>query len=111
VADGDGQVVRWDPPQVFELTWGTDVLRFELEPDDGATTLTMLVTFDEQGRAARDAAGWHVCLETLERHLAGVPATEDGFARCREVHERYVDRLGPEASIIGPPDGHPASDG
>ena len=41
------------------------MLRFELEPDGSGSVLTLTVTFPEYGKAARDAAGWHVCLEQL----------------------------------------------
>ena len=54
------------PPSLLELRWADDVLRFELESDGGGETILHLrVTFPEHGKAARDAAGWHVCLERL----------------------------------------------
>lgn len=87
-----------------EFTWGGDTLRFELAPDEGGgTVLTLRNTFDELGKAARDAAGWHTCLELLAVHLDGrepPAATRDLW---KELHPQYVAALGPEASTIGPP--------
>ena len=102
----DGEVLAMEPPALLELRWGTDHLRFEIAPrGDGACTLTLTDTFDEQGKAARDGAGWHVCLDKLEHDLDGTrPGWEDGD-HWRDVHPRYVADLGPEAATIGPPAG------
>lgn len=91
-----------EPPAVLEYTWGTDVLRFELADDGAGCVLTLLDTVAERGTEARTAAGWHVCLDALEAALAGAAADGPGWA---DVHARYVVRLGPEASAIGPPAG------
>jgi uncharacterized protein YndB with AHSA1/START domain len=104
-----GELIRYDPPRLLELRWGTDELRFELEPTEDGCVLTFVDTFDELGKAARDGAGWHVCLERLDFVLAGQEAPWDGGGRWREVHPQYVERLGPEAAAIGPPEGHPAA--
>jgi uncharacterized protein YndB with AHSA1/START domain len=102
--DFEGEMVEFDPPSVMELTWGTDHLRIELRPLEDGTLLTLTDTFDELGKAARDAAGWHACLDRLDSVLGGgtPPASGD---RWRHVHPLYVERFGPEAAIIGPPAG------
>jgi len=61
------------------------------------------VTFPEHGKAARDAAGWHVCLERLSTLCDGTDPPLEPSARSHHVHRAYVERLGPEASVIGPP--------
>jgi uncharacterized protein YndB with AHSA1/START domain len=66
-----GEVVELDPPRRLAFTWGDDVLRIELEPDDGGCVLHFVVLFDDAERASRDAAGWHVCLDRLQERLAG----------------------------------------
>ena len=71
---------------------------------DGGTRLTLTDTFDEQGKAARDAAGWHTCLDELGFDLDGTPSPTPSEERWDQVHPGYVERLGPEASTIGPPD-------
>ena len=69
-----------------------------------AACCRLTVTFPEHGKAARDAAGWHVCLEQLGFVCAGEPLPWRPPDRWRAVHPRYVERLGPEASTIGPPE-------
>ena len=92
------------PPSLMELRWADDVLRFELEPDGAGCILRLRVTFPDHGKAARDAAGWHVCLEQLGALCNGseLPWSSQS-ERWRVVHRGYVERLGPEASAIGPP--------
>jgi uncharacterized protein YndB with AHSA1/START domain len=98
-----GTMLIFDPPHVLELSWGDEVLRFELEPVADGTELTFVDTFDELGKAARDAAGWHTCLDLLAPQVAGSPAPWDSAERWRQVHPWYVADLGPDASTIGPP--------
>ena len=102
----DGEMLAFVPPSLMELRWADDVLRFELEPDGAGCILRLRVTFPEHGKAARDAAGWHVCLERLVTHLRrrrAAPANRP--QRWQFVHRAYVERLGPEASAVGPPGG------
>jgi len=101
----EGEMRIFEPPSVMELRWADDVLRFELEPDDDrGCLLSLTVTFPEQGKAARDAAGWHVCLERLGYVVEHALPPWDPSDRWREVHAGYLARLGPEASTVGPPE-------
>lgn len=64
-----GAVTVWDAPRVFEWTWDTDVVRFELEPDGDGTVLTLTTWLSgKDAGTANTAAGYHVCLD----HLAEV---------------------------------------
>ena len=91
---------------VLEFMWGDDTLRFELQPDGDGTVLTFTDTFDEYGKAARDGAGWHACLDMLGYALDGTTPAGDNGPNWREVHAGYIEQFGPEASTIGPPEGH-----
>jgi uncharacterized protein YndB with AHSA1/START domain len=99
----DGEMLAFEPPSLLELRWGPDVLRFELEPDGDGTLLTFTDTLEEIGKAARDGAGWHECLDRLLYVLASQTPPWSPAERWREVHDGYVERLGPEASTIGVP--------
>jgi uncharacterized protein YndB with AHSA1/START domain len=93
-----GHVTEFDPPRLFAFTWGDDHLRFELEPVAGssedACVLRLTVLLDSREKAARDGAGWHVCLDRLEGLLAG----DDGAAATgasedwRGLYEEYRRR-------------------
>jgi uncharacterized protein YndB with AHSA1/START domain len=104
-----GRVITADPPRVLEFMWGDDTLRFELSPDGPGTVLTFTDTFDEHGKAARDGAGWHACLDELGYALDGGELPWDRVEHWREVYPGYIARFGPDASAIGPPAGHPVN--
>ena len=104
--DFDGQVLAYAPPSLLEFRWGTDVIRLEVKKGDGGSTLTLLDTFNEVGKAARDSAGWHECLDMLIYHLDGERPGQRPGQRWAEIFARYVESFGPEASAIGPPPGY-----
>ena len=99
-----GELLAFEPPSLLEMTWGEDRLRFELSPDRDGTRLALTATMAELGKAARDGAGWHLCLDNLARALSGErPADPSQGDDWREVNRDYVTRFGPAASTIGPP--------
>lgn len=100
----EGEMIVCEPPSVLEFSWGEDTLRFELSPHGSGTELTLIDTVFERGKAARDGAGWHVCLDQLAHRLAGTEPPWTSSERWREVHGSYVDGFGPEAATIGPPE-------
>jgi uncharacterized protein YndB with AHSA1/START domain len=98
----DGEVLAYEPPRLLEFRWGTDTIRLEVVPRGDGCVLTLTDTIDELGKAARDGAGWHVCLDALERVLAGKPSAT---ADWESVLAEYAKKFGPEAATIGPPEG------
>ena len=108
----DGEMLAYEPPSVMEFRWGPDVVRLELREVEDGTVLTLLDTLDQRGKAARDGAGWHTCLDALERDLADDPGdlaeasgARDEMNRWKDVHGHYVESFGAEAATIGPPEG------
>ena len=88
-----GELLTWDPPRVFELTWVTDRLRWELEPDDEGTVLTFTTWLGDTSpeSVANAGAGYHVCLAQLRELLdtGSVAYLEDGVVR--ELEKRYAE--------------------
>jgi uncharacterized protein YndB with AHSA1/START domain len=101
----DGEMLVYDPESMIEFRWGPDVVRIELRPVADGTELTLLDTLEERGKAARDGAGWHTCLDALEAALAGENGARAQMNTWSEVHPHYVERFGPEAATIGQPEG------
>jgi uncharacterized protein YndB with AHSA1/START domain len=99
----DGTMLKFDPPKLLEFTWGDERLRFELTASAGGTLLSFTAAFAELGKAARDAAGWHVCLDLLGCAVAGQAAPWTSDERWRQVIGSYQQAFGPDASSIGPP--------
>jgi len=68
----ESTVKRAEPPKLLEYSWGDKDLRWELEPVDGGTRLTLWHNIDRRF-IAWGAAGWHVCFDVLDRLIAGEP--------------------------------------
>jgi uncharacterized protein YndB with AHSA1/START domain len=66
------RVARADAPRRLEYDWGGRMVRWELAPHGGGTRLTLWASIDRRF-IAMGAAGWHVCLDVLERLLGGAP--------------------------------------
>ena len=97
-----GSMVEFTPRTAMELAWeGNETLRLELAESASGCVLTLINRFDELGKAARDAAGWHACLDALSASLDG--SSCDPMAVWQSVHPAYVTAFGPEAATIGPP--------
>jgi uncharacterized protein YndB with AHSA1/START domain len=100
----DGEMIAYDPPARLKMRWGDgETLRFDLQFDGDATLLTFVNRLHDVGKAARDAAGWHSSFDVLAYHLDGRQPPWTPVERWRQVHEYYVERFGPEAATIGPP--------
>ena len=65
-------VKRAEAPRLLEYTWGESDLRWELEPLNGGTRLTLWHNIDRRF-IAWGAAGWHICLDVMDRMLDGAP--------------------------------------
>jgi len=89
----EGEVLALEPPRRFIFVWGEDELRFDLEPAEGGegTVLRFTCVLGQRDKAARDAAGWHVCLDRLGDHLTGAPATAPDAEATSEWREHYAD--------------------
>jgi uncharacterized protein YndB with AHSA1/START domain len=67
------RVTRADKPRVLEFSWGGQDIRWELEPHGtNGTRLTLWHNIDRR-YVSWGAAGWHICLDVLDAHLAGEP--------------------------------------
>ena len=99
----DATVLRADPPEILEYSWGTDLLRWELVDTGGGTRLTLRHTVAAEGIVPKVAAGWHLCFDVAEHLLAGDPVpTVRGQAAMeygwQDLHDRYAAKLGIEAT-------------
>jgi uncharacterized protein YndB with AHSA1/START domain len=99
----EGEMLVFEPPSVMEFRWGPDALRFEVQSERDGSVLVLTAVLEELGKAARDGAGWHACLDRLVEELGGDSVAAVPADRWRELREPYVKHFGPEASTIGPP--------
>lgn len=90
----EGRLQIFDPPQLLEYTWGTDVLRWELSPAPGGTALVFSTTVAQRSNAPRDATGWDGCLDNLEAALGGKPPVAPGRGAFAERYQGYIAAFG-----------------
>ncbi|MDD7964919.1 SRPBCC family protein [Actinomycetospora lemnae] len=76
---GTGTVLVHEPPRRVAFSWGGDELWFEVEAlDGGRSRLAFTHLIDEKPAAARNAAGWELCLDALDAAVAGTPVAPSG---------------------------------
>jgi uncharacterized protein YndB with AHSA1/START domain len=67
----NGTILACEQPRRLAFTWGGNELHFEIEPQGGhGSMLTLTDVLDARDAAARNAAGWEVCLAELGKHLS-----------------------------------------
>jgi uncharacterized protein YndB with AHSA1/START domain len=97
----DSTVKRAEAPNLLEYSWGGQDLRWQLEAAGAGTRLTLWHNID-RGFISWGAAGWHLCLDALDRLTSGHPigrivgADAMDFGWQRLVHE-YAQLLGVDA--------------
>jgi uncharacterized protein YndB with AHSA1/START domain len=68
----EGTVRRAEAPRLLEYNWGGQDIRWELEPLGAGTRLRLWHNINRAWIAA-GAAGWHICIDVLDRLVAGEP--------------------------------------
>jgi uncharacterized protein YndB with AHSA1/START domain len=94
-----GDVLAVNPPRELVHRWGDDVLRWRLSPTVTGCRLTLEQSTSDRDRAAVNAAGWHVCLDVLEKALEGTASSrvvgQDALDHGWEsLRDRYTEMLG-----------------
>lgn len=101
------KIMRADAPHFLEYMWGANPMRWELEPIACGTRLT-LSTAINKNFISMGAAGWHICLDVMNRHLAGDPigrlvGTDTmKFGAWQRLNNEYAQQFGVEARQLPP---------
>ena len=97
------KVKQADAPHLLVYDWGGNDVRWELEDYGGGTRLTLWTSIDRR-YIAMGAAGWHVCLDVLDRLIGGSPVGRiagmeamkfDGWQR---LHAEYAKQFAAQES-------------
>ena len=94
-------VTRAEAPSVLEYKWGKFDMRWELQPSGVGTRLTLWTNIGKP-YVAMGAAGWQICFDVLDRHLAGDPIGRivgpDAmkFPGWHQLHADYARQFGVE---------------
>ena len=95
----EATVKRAAAPRELVYEWGGREVRWELEAIGGGTRLTLWASIDRRF-IAMGAAGWHVCIDVMDRHLSGgsigrlVAGEALKFAGWQRLHKEYAQQFG-----------------
>ncbi len=105
-----GEVLSVDPPRLLEFRWGTHLIRCELIADGDGCKLLFSEILDDASMGARNAAGWEICLESLDTVLQVGAIAKFAWDVWQAKFKRYVKKFEPEfGPQQGPPESHPAA--
>ncbi|MFI7404112.1 SRPBCC family protein [Streptomyces sp. NPDC049541] len=99
-----GRVLALDEPRRLSFDWGGDELHFDLDAlDDKRTRFTLTNVLKSADTAARNGAGWEVCLAALDAWAQGErlegPHTGAG-ARWKDFYEGYIEAGVPSGAPV-----------
>ncbi|MEU6607709.1 SRPBCC family protein [Streptomyces shenzhenensis] len=105
--ESTGRVLAVDPPRRLSFDWGGDELRFDLAETAGRRTrFTLTNVLGEENTAARNGAGWEVCLAALDAMARGEAFTgphAGASAPWKEFYAAYLAAGVPSgAPVPGP---------
>lgn len=66
------KVIRAEAPKLLEYNWGNFDIRWQLESMANGTRLTLWHNIDRRF-ISMGAAGWHICIDVMDRLLNGTP--------------------------------------
>jgi uncharacterized protein YndB with AHSA1/START domain len=70
--ESTGRVIAVDAPRHLSFEWGGDELHFDLEEvEEKRTRFTLTNILSAENTAARNGAGWEVCLAALDAKVHG----------------------------------------
>jgi uncharacterized protein YndB with AHSA1/START domain len=101
-----GTVLVFDPPTTLAFSWLASELHFRIEPaGEGGCVLTLTDVLEARDAAARNAAGWAVCLADLDKHLAegGSVGSSPLAESWRQLYDDYIAAGLPSGAWV--PDG------
>jgi uncharacterized protein YndB with AHSA1/START domain len=104
MVDGDGVVLEFEPPHVLGFSWGDSEVHIALRPvgEDGCQfVLTNVLAASDE--AARNAAGWEVCLGELDKVIRGQETNgphADAAIDWRSSYDAYVQSGMPSGAPI-----------
>ena len=99
-----GEVLSVDPPRHLKFRWGSSLIYCELIAQEEGCRLLFSETLGDSSMGARNAAGWEMCLDNMDRLLQGAGPASFAPDVWQEKFQRYVEKFEPE---VGPQQGMP----
>lgn len=102
----EATVTRAEAPHLLEYQWWDKPIRWQLDPFGSGTRLTLWHAIDRR-YIAWGAAGWHICIDVLDRHLASEPIARIVGADAmrfewQRLNTEYAQQFGVESPAWQP---------
>ena len=94
--DLHGEVIAVDEPRLLEFRWGQHYLKYELVPDGDGCLFRLSERFEDPSWGARNAAGWEMCLESLQLVVEGAAVAKFAADIWKKKFQHYVQKFEPE---------------
>ncbi|MFJ4466605.1 SRPBCC family protein [Streptomyces sp. NPDC089424] len=102
--DSTGEVIAVEPPRHLSFAWDGDEVHFDLASTDGGSTrFTLTNVLEAADTAARNGAGWEVCLAALDAKARGERSEgphAGSEAPWKGFYQAYVDAGVPSGAPI-----------
>jgi len=104
LADQEGVVLDYDPPRALGFSWGDSEVHITLEPfADNQCRFVLINVLAADNEAARNAAGWTVCLGEFDKVIRGEESDGphvDTAINWQTSYDAYVRSGMPAGAII-----------
>ena len=100
------RILVWEPPYRFAFEWEDDELHLTLSEHARGCRFELVNILSTPGAGARNAAGWEMCLELLDRTIAGPregSASDAGMEEFLPVLEKYKAKGVPDDGWLPDP--------
>jgi len=103
-----GEVLTVETERLLEFSWGDHLFKYELFLDGEACMFHFSEKFSDSTIGARNAAGWELCFENMDRLLHGAEIAKFVYAEWYEKFASYSSKFEPEMGTQqGAPKDHP----
>ena len=100
-----GEVVTVDEPWLLEFRWGRQLMRYELQAEEGGCRFRLSEHVADPSWGARNAAGWEMCLDNLSLIVEGAAvikfAAEIWQSKFRHYVRKFQPTFGPQHDPTG----------
>lgn len=96
-----GAVLQYEAPHYFSFTWGENEVNYEVETlESGGVRFTLTDTLANANEAARNAAGWELCIANLDALVAEQQPTAFSWDRWKEFYAAYQGQGFPTGAVV-----------
>lgn len=96
-----GAVIQYEAPHYLSFTWGENEVSYTVDTLEGnKVRFTLTDTLANEDEAARNAAGWELCIKNLDELIAGQSTSPFSWDSWKEFYVAYQGQGFPSGAEI-----------